>query len=120
MATTTEKWPGLYMSSRVFPVTSTSRPWARNGSSRRVGTTLANVALVIEMTGSRSRVVHRPRPQDDPRQRRPDISKADDVLGWAPQTELRDGLKRTIAYFEGLLSDEAIRPHILDELGAKA
>ena len=77
-------------------------------------------SLVIEMTGSRSRIVHRPRPQDDPRQRRPDISKAHDILGWAPQTALRDGLIRTIAYFEDLLKDEAIRPFIVHEQGAEA
>ena len=77
-------------------------------------------SLVIELTGSRSKVVHRPRPQDDPRQRRPDISKADDLLHWAPKTQLREGLMKTIKYFEGLLSDEAIRPHILHELGVKA
>ncbi len=76
--------------------------------------------LVIELTGSRSRIVHRPRPQDDPRQRRPDISKAHDVLDWAPQTALRDGLIRTIAYFENLLKDEAIRPFIIHEQGAEA
>jgi UDP-glucuronate decarboxylase len=83
-------------------------------------TMLELASIVIELTGSRSRIVHRPRPQDDPRQRRPDISKADDALSWAPQTALRDGLVRTIQYFEKLLSDEAIRPHIIHELGAKA
>ena len=77
-------------------------------------------SLVIELTGSRSRVVHRPRPQDDPRQRRPDISKANDVLGWAPRIPLREGLVRTIAYFEELLRDEAIRPFIDHEQGAEA
>ncbi|HWM47946.1 MAG TPA: UDP-glucuronic acid decarboxylase family protein [Xanthobacteraceae bacterium] len=61
--------------------------------------------LVIELTGSRSRIVHRARPEDDPRQRRPDISMAKDVLGWQPTTSLRDGLTRTIAYFEDLLRD---------------
>ena len=79
---------------------------------------LAN--MVIDLTGSRSRIVHRRRPQDDPRQRRPDISKANDVLAWAPQTSLSDGLPRTIEYFEELLSDEAIRRHILHELSAEA
>jgi UDP-glucuronate decarboxylase len=74
---------------------------------------LAN--LVIELTGSRSRIVYRPRPQDDPRQRRPDISKANDVLAWAPQTPLSDGLTRAIQYFEELLRDEAIRPFIVHE-----
>src|SRR5271170_6763632 len=56
-------------------------------------------ALVIELTGTKSRIVHRPLPQDDPRQRRPDISKAGEALGWAPRTPLREGLTRTIDYF---------------------
>jgi len=83
-------------------------------------TMLELASLVIELTGSRSRVVHRPRPQDDPRQRRPDISKADDILGWAPHIPLREGLVRTIAYFEELLRDETIRPFIVHEQGAEA
>jgi UDP-glucuronate decarboxylase len=83
-------------------------------------TILELASLVIELTGSRSRVVHRPRPQDDPRQRRPDISKANDLLGWAPQTALREGIIKTIAYFEGLLKDEAVRPFIIHDLGVKA
>ena len=68
-------------------------------------TILELASLVIELTGSRSHIVHRPRPQDDPRQRRPDISKANDALSWTPTTELAEGLNRTIEYFEGLLSD---------------
>ena len=83
-------------------------------------TMLELASLVIEMTGSRSHIVHRQLPQDDPRQRRPDISKANDILGWTPKTPLREGLVRTIEYFEGLLRDEAIRPHIIHELGATA
>jgi UDP-glucuronate decarboxylase len=75
-------------------------------------TMLELASMVVELTASRSRIVHRPLPQDDPRQRRPDISKANDVLGWAPQTALQDGLKRTIAYFEELLRDDAVRPLI--------
>ena len=59
--------------------------------------------LTIELTGSRSKLVHRPLPQDDPRQRRPDISRANAELGWAPRTPLRQGLTQTIAYFEELL-----------------
>src|SRR5271166_3514736 len=57
-------------------------------------------AMVIDLTGSRSRLVHRPRPQDDPRQRRPDISNAKAVLGWSPRIPLAEGLKKTITYFE--------------------
>jgi len=60
--------------------------------------------LIIELTGSRSKIVHRPLPQDDPRQRRPDISEAERLLGWRPRTPLRDGLLKTIPYFEELLS----------------
>src|SRR5215470_13975220 len=83
-------------------------------------TILDLASLVIELTGSRSRVVHRPRPQDDPRQRRPDISRAHDLLKWSPQIPLREGLIKTIAYFEDLLKDEAVRPFIIHELGVKA
>ncbi len=55
---------------------------------------------VIDMTGSRSKLVFRPLPQDDPKQRKPDITKAQETLGWAPTIHLEDGLKPTIAYFE--------------------
>jgi len=65
--------------------------------------------IVIDLTGSKSRVVMRPRPEDDPRQRRPDISRAQALLGWAPRTELKQGLIQTIAYFETLLSAPEIR-----------
>jgi UDP-glucuronate decarboxylase len=64
---------------------------------------------VIEFVGSSSRIVNRPLPQDDPRQRRPDISKAQDILGWSPRTPLAEGLKRTVAYFEELLRDRQTR-----------
>lgn len=60
--------------------------------------------LVIELTGSRSKVRHLPLPQDDPRQRKPDITKARDLLGWEPRIALREGLQRTIAYFDRQLT----------------
>ena len=56
--------------------------------------------MVIDMTGSRSRIIYKPLPPDDPMQRRPDISAAREQLGWEPKVPLRDGLARTIAYFE--------------------
>jgi UDP-glucuronate decarboxylase len=59
---------------------------------------------VIAMTESKSAIRHLPLPQDDPKQRRPDISKAKRVLGWEPQVALQDGLVRTIDYFRGLAS----------------
>jgi UDP-glucuronate decarboxylase len=54
---------------------------------------------VITMIGSASRVVHRPLPADDPRQRRPDIGRAKEILGWSPSVALTQGLERTIGYF---------------------
>jgi UDP-glucuronate decarboxylase len=69
---------------------------------------------VIKLSGSRSRIVHRALPQDDPRQRRPDISKAQELLGWKPRILLDDGLGRTLAYFEELLKDNAIRSVVLN------
>jgi UDP-glucuronate decarboxylase len=75
---------------------------------------------VIEIIGSRSRIIHRPQPHDDPRQRRPDISRAHELLAWAPRTPLQDGLKRTIAYFEELLADNGIRTQLLKETGDMA
>jgi len=59
---------------------------------------------IIDMIGSRSKVVHRPLPVDDPRQRRPDIEVAKRELGWQPTVELADGLRSTIAYFERQLA----------------
>jgi UDP-glucuronate decarboxylase len=59
--------------------------------------------LVIALTGSSSKVVYRPLPHDDPKQRCPDIEAAKQYLAWAPRVELREGLAKTIAYFEQLL-----------------
>lgn len=61
---------------------------------------------VLEITGSRSMIVHRPLPQDDPTQRKPDISRAKEHLGWAPSIQLEEGLKHTIRYFDALLSGD--------------
>jgi UDP-glucuronate decarboxylase len=74
--------------------------------------------MVIGLTGSRSRIVHRPRPEDDPRQRRPDISRAQDLLDWKPRTMLKNGLVRTIAYFDQLLSDQKLRAQLIKEPSA--
>jgi UDP-glucuronate decarboxylase len=83
-------------------------------------TIVALAKAVIELTASRSRIVHRPLPQDDPRQRSPDITQAQQVLGWKPQTNLKEGLKRTIAYFDELLRNEQIRPLIRQQFDAEA
>lgn len=62
--------------------------------------------VVVSMTGSKSKIEYQPLPQDDPRQRKPDISLARERLGWEPTVELEEGLKRTIAYFDELLKRE--------------
>jgi UDP-glucuronate decarboxylase len=64
---------------------------------------------VIDLTGSRSKVVYRPLPADDPKQRRPDIAKAQRLLEWEPKVELEEGLKRTIPYFDSLLSEDGVK-----------
>ncbi len=66
-------------------------------------TMLALAEKVIELTQSRSRIVFKSLPQDDPKQRCPDISLARSALGWQPQTDLVDGLRETIDYFRTLL-----------------
>ncbi len=58
---------------------------------------------IIEMTGTGSRIVHRPLPVDDPKQRRPDIGRAKAILGWEPRVGLEDGMRRTIEWFRGRL-----------------
>lgn len=62
--------------------------------------------LVIELTGSASKLKSEPLPSDDPRQRQPDISQARETLDWEPTTSLRDGLVPTIEYFDALLREE--------------
>jgi UDP-glucuronate decarboxylase len=64
---------------------------------------------VVRLIGSKSRIVHRPLPQDDPLQRCPDIALARNVLGWAPTVELDDGLTKTAAYFSQMLQEADAR-----------
>src|SRR5947209_11600549 len=74
--------------------------------------------MVINLTGSRSRIVHRPRPEDDPEQRRPDVSRAQELLDWKPRTMLKEGLVSTIAYFDEFLSDQKLRDQLVKEQSA--
>lgn len=69
-------------------------------------TVLQLAHLVIELTGSRSRIVFEPLPIDDPVRRQPDISRAQKLLDWSPQIPLREGLLKTISYFDELLAQD--------------
>src|SRR5579883_98377 len=80
--------------------------------------TILELAMqIVEMTGSGSRIVHRPLPDDDPQQRQPDITRARKLLSWAPHTPLKEGLVRTIAYFERLLAEKGIKEALMGAMG---
>jgi UDP-glucuronate decarboxylase len=81
-------------------------------------TILELATMIIDMIGSRSKIVRRPLPENDPRQRRPDISKAQEILSWQPKTPLKEGLVRTIAFFEQLLEQDGIRASLAREPAA--
>jgi dTDP-glucose 4,6-dehydratase len=62
---------------------------------------------IIRLVGSTSRIVYRPLPQDDPKQRKPDITRARRILGWEPHIGLEEGLAKTVGYFKTKLAAEA-------------
>ena len=66
--------------------------------------------MVVELTGTKASIISEPLPQDDPKVRKPDITRAKTKLGWEPKVPLRDGLVRTIEYFRGLLGTERMAP----------
>ena len=73
---------------------------------------------IIRMTGSRSDIVYRPLPVDDPTRRRPDISKARELLGWSPAIELEQGLRRTINHFKSIMKgDRAPKFRVVHQSG---
>ena len=78
---------------------------------------------IIRATGSRSKIVFQPLPQDDPRQRQPDISRARALLGWEPRVPLAEGLVKTIEYFRGKIEpksgNDAAISRIMREIHAK-
>ena len=77
-----------------------------NIGNTREYTILQLAEMIVEITGSKSEIVRLPIPQDDPRQRQPDITKAREVLGWEPAVPVRQGLERTVAYFREFLGAE--------------
>ena len=77
-----------------------------NIGNTREFTILELARMVVEITGSRSEIVRKPLPGDDPKQRQPDIARAREKLGWEPKVPVQDGLARTVAYFRELLAEE--------------
>jgi UDP-glucuronate decarboxylase len=75
--------------------------------------------MVVSLVGSPSKIVHRPLPENDPKQRQPDISLAQELLGWNPRVALEEGLRSTVAYFERLLTDDALRAQLAKEASVK-
>jgi dTDP-glucose 4,6-dehydratase len=67
-------------------------------------TILECAKLVLEVTRSKSEIVREPLPQDDPKQRKPDINKAKKLLGWEPKIQLREGLEKSMAYFKEMVA----------------
>jgi dTDP-glucose 4,6-dehydratase len=64
---------------------------------------------IIELTGTTQKIIYQPLPQDDPKVRQPDISKAKSLLNWEPKVSRKDGIARTYAYFKSLPPDELYR-----------
>lgn len=64
---------------------------------------------IIELTGTSQKIVFKPLPQDDPLQRRPDITKAKEILGWEPKVDRKEGMKKTFDYFKSLSKEELFR-----------
>jgi nucleoside-diphosphate-sugar epimerase len=74
-------------------------------------TILEFATYIRELTGSRSEISFQPLPEDDPRQRKPDIAKARRVLGWEPRIALEEGLRLTVDYFRGLPANHSLASH---------
>src|ERR1700722_924873 len=68
--------------------------------------------IVVELTGSSSPIVYRPLPEDDPKVRRPDITRARTMLGWTPKVPVRDGVEKTIAYFQSLVGTDRMESRV--------
>jgi len=85
----------LLLSNEAYPV---------NVGNPREMTILEFAEIILELTGSRGALIHKPLPEDDPKQRRPDITKAKRILGWEPKVTLEEGLTHTVEYFRNLVA----------------
>jgi dTDP-glucose 4,6-dehydratase len=98
-----------YVSDEIAGILALSRAqesWPVNIGNPREFTVLECAQVVLQVTGSQSTVVFEPLPQDDPKQRRPDITKARELLGWAPKIDLRTGLELSLEYFRAAVEGQ--------------
>lgn len=84
----------------IVALAKSGEPLPTNIGNPEEWTILECAKTVLEVTGSKSRIVYRPMPQDDPKQRKPDITKAQTLLGWEPQVDLKTGLQMSMDYFQ--------------------
>ena len=93
----------------LFRLLLSEERYPTNLGNPREMTILEFAKLIIEMTGSKGALVNEPLPEDDPKQRQPNIEKAKRVLGWSPVVTLEDGLRRTVEYFQsGVIAETAL------------
>lgn len=85
----------------IVALAKSGEPLPTNIGNPEEWTILDCAKTVLEVTGSSSKIVYRPMPQDDPKQRKPDITKAKALLGWEPKVNLREGLELSMDYFKG-------------------
>lgn len=83
----------------IYRLMKSDEHWPVNIGNPHEMTILQFAEIIIELTNSSSKIIHKPLPQDDPTVRRPDISKAKRVLGWEPKVDIREGLSKTIEFY---------------------
>lgn len=88
----------------IVALAKSGEPLPTNIGNPEEWTILDCAKTVLEVTGSTSKIVYRPMPQDDPKQRKPDITKAKTLLGWEPKVDLRDGLQLSMDYFKARIA----------------
>lgn len=91
----------------IVALAKSGEPLPTNIGNPEEWTILDCAKTVLEVTGSSSKIVYRPMPQDDPKQRKPDITKAKALLGWEPRVNLRDGLRLSMDYFKARIAAKA-------------
>lgn len=91
----------------IVALAKSGEPLPTNIGNPEEWTILDCAKTVLEVTGSNSKIVYRPMPQDDPKQRKPDITKAKGLLGWEPKVNLRDGLQLSMDYFKARIAAKA-------------